>query len=78
MWRPEQVSDERVLPVQHRVRPPAERPDEQLRVAAAADEIAPEVVEDGNAEVRERDGEIDAAGGECRPCPAALLLSHPW
>jgi len=52
------VREDRVLPVEDRVRPPAERPDEDLGVAAEADPVAAWMRDDRQAEVQEGDPEI--------------------
>ena len=71
MRRPEGMGHERVLPVQHRVRPPGERPGEELGIAARADQVAPEVRQHRNREEGERDGEVRDAGRECLPSSAS-------
>ena len=56
--RPDRVREDRVLPVENRVRPPAERPDEDLRVGAEADPVAAWMGGDRDAEVQERDRKV--------------------
>ena len=77
--RPEHMRHERVVPVEHGVRPPAERPDEELRVAARSDQIAPEVREHRDREVRERDGEVGDSGHERVPSrlPVPVTRTDP-
>ena len=76
--RPERGRDEGIQAVQERVRPPAERPDEELRVAAAADQIAVEVRQNRDREVRDGEREIAAAGERNGP-PGRLAARalHP-
>ena len=54
------MRDDRVLPVQDSMRPPGERPDEDLRVGAAPDPVAAEVRGDRQSEIQKGKGEIDA------------------
>ena len=74
--RPERVRDERVLPCSTACGHQAERPDEELRVAAAADQVAPEVRQHGDREVGERDGEVRRRRPRSRPAPRPFL-PHP-
>ncbi len=65
--RPDLVGVDRVEPVQDRVRPPGERPDEDLRVGEEpADHVALRVRGDREPEKEERDGEV----GRKRPAAA--------
>ena len=56
--RPDRVRHNRVLPMKDRVGPPRERPHQDGRVRALADQVAARVGCDRDAEVQERDSQV--------------------
>ena len=73
---PDRLRHQRVLAVQDRMRPPRERPDEDLRIGSEASYVvAARMGEDPDAEHEDRDGGV---AGECqRRDAAASRTKHP-
>ncbi len=74
--RPEHMLDERILEVLERVEPPAERPDEDLRIVGQADVLVPGLDQDPEPEEREGERAEPAEHPEVRPPAAPLGLAR--
>ena len=61
---PDRVRDDRIRAVEHRVRPPRQHPDEEIRVVPVPDHVSPRVRDDRNPGIEERDEQIRAERGE--------------
>ncbi len=73
--RPEGRRDQRVVPVQDRVREPAERPDHDLRVVERADVLVSRLDQQAQPEVEQRQGGERGEGGGARPVAAGHARS---
>ena len=62
--RPDCMGDERILPVQDRVREPGERPDEDLRVRSGADVARAVTGQQAQPEIRKRDCRVKTQRGD--------------